>query len=100
MARNAIESDFWLLKIAAVVHFFKTINKIKVGYWSEMARNAIESDFRSAEMVAGSEMARITYMQVKTKLLQFVRGSSWNWLDYINYCPSDRYPLNEYMYHV
>ena len=43
-------------------------------------------------------MARITYMQVKTKLLQFVRvplGTDWT-TDHLKCLDTMRYPLNEY----
>ena len=44
--------------------------------------------FKKEGVAYWSEMARISYMQVKTKLLQFVWGASWNWLDY---CTSEMF---------
>ena len=54
-----------------------------------MARNAIESDFRSS---------RITYMQVKAELWQFVRvphGTDWTTV-HLKCLGSIMYPINEY----
>ena len=53
--------------------------KLKAAYWYEMAK----SDFRSSKTAWNGE----NHIHAsKTKLLQFVRGASWNWLDY---CPSE-----------
>ena len=64
MARNVIESDFCLSKMAAGSHFVNKFNKIKVAYWSEMARNAIKSDFRSSKVATGSHFVKKNKIKV------------------------------------
>ena len=76
-------------KMAAGDHFVNKIQKKNVAYWSEMERNAIKSYFRSTKMPFNRHSGDLQLshtMQVRTKLLPFVRGAYCNWLDY---CPSE-----------
>ena len=79
MARNAIESEFWISKMGADGHIVKKFKKKykfridlkwpemrwnlkenKVAYRSEMAINAIESEFRTSKMADGTHFVKIS----------------------------------------
>ena len=57
MARNVIQSEFRISKMADGSYFVKNFKK-KVAYRSEMARNEIKSDFRTSKMAIGSHFVK------------------------------------------
>ena len=93
MARNAIQSEFWISKMAESSHFVKNFKKKKVAYLSEMARNASDLTNVRTDCWMTTTWYQYIYIYIQTAMLGTreytlcspfranAHNSSYNWKD-------------------